>query len=511
MSLETGLSVDSSPEILCVSDGRETTAQLREAVASCRPPETIETTTDPTVVPDLVAVWGVDCVVADADMQPLDGREIRSTVREINPTVSVIVVSVDPMATEPAVSVTSESTTLSERLDRADSQRTDEPLEPDPQPGGRLDRLATAESQCELLSELDAVVSELPTVHKHRLWLSDDDGSLDLQAEPASSRTTVPPEVREAIDTGRPKQRADPNTTASEPASTDRPEPRWTVAYPLGDQGVLSVDHATMTPAVRNQLQQLATVAGVCLDYQSTIVDIEARFRETADRNRTLSQFARTVAHDLNSPLSVIYGRIELAATNESDAEMHLQAARNAAQRVDSLITDHLQSIEAVDADSESDREPVSIQTVAIQAWRIVDPSTARLQVEPQLETVEANSIRLQQLFENLIRNAIEHGSEESVGLGAKPSRDPHAVFDDDIDSVTVTIKPTEQGFAVCDDGPGVPPDERDEIFESGYTTTESGSGLGLHIVREIVDAHDWEISVAASQSGGARFEVDTQ
>lgn len=84
-------------------------------------------------------------------------------------------------------------------------------------------------------------------------------------------------------------------------------------------------------------------------------------------------------------------------------------------------------------------------------------------------------------------------------------------MFDDDTDSITVTIKPTVDSFVVCDDGPGIPEDDRSKIFNSGYTTTESGSGHGLHIVSEIVAAHDWEISVDESECGGARFEITTE
>jgi len=522
----------SSPEILCVSDSRDTAAHIRNAVATHRPTATIETTTDPTVVPELLTVWGVGCVVAAADMQPVSGVELRSRIQDTLPETAVVVVSVEPTAHESDLAVVADDTAdtdgMDDAADGADAadaatkqskklaDRLDETHTPgkpegqsdpnDPEAGG-LARLIEADSRCELLARLDAAVSELPAVSDHRQWLSDGDGSLEPAEEAAP--TTVPSVVREAAETASPQQPAEKDTVAGESASTNQPESTRTVAYPLGEQGVLSVTYAPVTPAVDDYLRRLTTVAGVCLDYQATIDDLETRFRQLAERNRMLSQFARTVSHDLNSPLSVIYGRIELALANPTEAEIHLQAARNAAERVDSLITDHLQSIETIDAESE--REPVSVQTVAIQAWRIIDPSTARLQVEPQLETVEANAIRLQQLFENLIRNAIEHGSEESVGLGARPSRDPHDVFEDSTESVTVTIKPTDSGFAVSDDGPGIAPSERDEIFESGYTTTESGSGLGLHIVREIVDSHDWEISVTDSEHGGARFEIDTQ
>jgi len=62
----------------------------------------------------------------------------------------------------------------------------------------------------------------------------------------------------------------------------------------------------------------------------------------------------------------------------------------------------------------------------------------------------------------------------------------------------------------VADDGPGIPEAERSAAFESGYSTAEGETGFGLAIVREVVDAHGWEIDVTDAESGGARFEIVT-
>jgi len=60
----------------------------------------------------------------------------------------------------------------------------------------------------------------------------------------------------------------------------------------------------------------------------------------------------------------------------------------------------------------------------------------------------------------------------------------------------------------VSDDGPGIASDEQSQVFESGYTTSDDGSGFGLAIVRQICEAHGWEIDVTKSAAGGARFEI---
>jgi signal transduction histidine kinase len=65
-------------------------------------------------------------------------------------------------------------------------------------------------------------------------------------------------------------------------------------------------------------------------------------------------------------------------------------------------------------------------------------------------------------------------------------------------------------GFFVADDGTGIPEDARDNLFEMGYTTDVDGTGFGLAIVESVADAHDWNVTVAESEDGGARFEFQT-
>jgi signal transduction histidine kinase len=73
---------------------------------------------------------------------------------------------------------------------------------------------------------------------------------------------------------------------------------------------------------------------------------------------------------------------------------------------------------------------------------------------------------------------------------------------------VTVTVGSLPRGFYVEDDGPGIPPDDRESVFEAGYTTEREGTGFGLSIVQTIAEAHGWDIMVTEGSEGGARFEV---
>jgi nitrogen fixation/metabolism regulation signal transduction histidine kinase len=77
-----------------------------------------------------------------------------------------------------------------------------------------------------------------------------------------------------------------------------------------------------------------------------------------------------------------------------------------------------------------------------------------------------------------------------------------------DRDGITVTVGRTDDGFYVADDGLGIPHEDRERVFDYGFTTHEGGSGFGLAVVETIADAHGWDVAVTESVVGGARFEV---
>ncbi|MFB6167791.1 MAG: sensor histidine kinase [Haloferacaceae archaeon] len=213
-------------------------------------------------------------------------------------------------------------------------------------------------------------------------------------------------------------------------------------------------------------------------------VEREAALRRQRDR---LEEFAQTVAHDLCNPLTVAVGRLDLlveTAGVDPDNE-HLAALRTALERADELIDDTLQFARESAVD---DLETVSVAEVARAAWSTAPTESATLEVRP-VGRVLADPEALRRLFENLFRNSVEHGRSD----------------------VCVTVGPCERddgpgGFFVADDGPGIPPEDRDRVFERSYSTT--GGGLGLAVVRQVVIAHDWSVRVTEGTDGGARFEV---
>ena len=71
-----------------------------------------------------------------------------------------------------------------------------------------------------------------------------------------------------------------------------------------------------------------------------------------------------------------------------------------------------------------------------------------------------------------------------------------------------MTVGELEDGFYVEDNGPGIPEDERDDVFEPGYSTSDEGTGFGLSIVNQVADAHGWDVHVIDGSEGGTRFEI---
>jgi signal transduction histidine kinase len=224
-------------------------------------------------------------------------------------------------------------------------------------------------------------------------------------------------------------------------------------------------------------------------------VRLQQRTDQLANEVNRLNEFAGIVAHDLRNPLHIAQGYLEELDRRGNEDE--IETIERSHARMERLI-EHVLALSRR-GDTVGEQRAVEVDSVAKEAWSDVPTGDAELRLRTG-RTIAADRRRLRSLFENLFRNAIEHGSQrrefETTGSAEREN-----------EAVTVTVGESEDGFYVADDGRGISPKHRERIFEGGYSTDESGTGLGLAIVRQIADAHDWTVEVVASESGGARFE----
>ncbi|TKX47826.1 histidine kinase [Halorubrum sp. SD690R] len=207
----------------------------------------------------------------------------------------------------------------------------------------------------------------------------------------------------------------------------------------------------------------------------------EAEVQRERDRHE---EFTSVVTHDLRNPLNAAIGHVDLV---DADGDDHLQAVKDSLSRMETLIDDLL-TLAREDTQVE-DLTAVDVADLSREAWGTAETRGADLTATDDRVVVRADRSKLRQLLENLFRNAVDHGGTD----------------------VTIRVAPLADasGFFVEDDGPGIPASEREKVFESGFTTSKDGTGLGLRIVEEIAAAHGWTVTVGEGSEGGARFEIE--
>ncbi|WP_229124798.1 PAS domain S-box protein [Halapricum desulfuricans] len=205
--------------------------------------------------------------------------------------------------------------------------------------------------------------------------------------------------------------------------------------------------------------------------------------RDITDRYRSderLEEFASVVAHDLRNPLNVLAGRLDLA--RETGDDVHFDAIERSIDTMEVLLEDMRDLARA----GLPVRDPAVVDVAdTARAGRESVDAELDLTLADGLPTVEADGDRLEDVFTECFENVAVHTDGESV-----------------------RVEPADGGFAIEDDGPGIPEGERGRVFEAGYTTDPDRTGFGLAIVEWIGDAHGWSVTAEASSSGGTRIVV---
>ncbi|MFW6284257.1 MAG: ATP-binding protein [Desulfosalsimonas sp.] len=221
---------------------------------------------------------------------------------------------------------------------------------------------------------------------------------------------------------------------------------------------------------------------------------LEKRLRQ-AEKLAAIGQLSAGVAHELGTPLSVIEGKAQRALRSPdmpAPAADNLQAIRSQARRMEQIIR------QLLDFSRRSELRPrrVKMSQLARSAAAALEPECRRLDVGIVLEgenteEMEADSVQMEQVLTNLIKNAAQAAPGGQVKVSWRLEKD-RAVF------------------CVEDSGPGIDEQSRQKLFEPFFTTKTvgAGTGLGLAVVHGIVEAHGGAIEVDTSTMGGACFTL---
>ncbi|RLM50867.1 PAS domain-containing sensor histidine kinase [Halorubrum sp. Atlit-28R] len=225
----------------------------------------------------------------------------------------------------------------------------------------------------------------------------------------------------------------------------------------------------------------------------------KARERRLTDRNERLDRFASIVSHDLRNPLSVIRGSIEMARLRGETEP--LERGERAVDRIDQLVSELLTlARQGTGMDQPTE---FALASVARDAWETATEGEENAELVVARDArVYGDRGRVRQALENLFRNATEHANPDANESEAPESGEDVPESGGDADDLTVLVTATDEGFLVADDGTGIDPDDRESVFDSGYTTRADGTGYGLDIVREVVESHGWRVDLRTTADG---------
>jgi two-component system, OmpR family, sensor kinase len=215
-------------------------------------------------------------------------------------------------------------------------------------------------------------------------------------------------------------------------------------------------------------------------------------------------EFVADASHELRTPLTVIRGQLEVLAAQENPPGSEVRHTERLVQaeitRISRLVDDLLDLAQAEQTDFLR-TEPINLRSFVTELWDGVSLTAQRgFQLGPVPDgTLRADPDRLAQALRNLAGNAIEHTAADTGLVRLEVDR----------------VAPDRLRFAVLDDGPGIPPAERERVFERFHRTdpararSAGGAGLGLAIVRAIAEAHGGQVRAREPRDGrGARVEL---
>jgi signal transduction histidine kinase len=233
-------------------------------------------------------------------------------------------------------------------------------------------------------------------------------------------------------------------------------------------------------------------------------VALRQRARELADladalqkSNKELDQFAYVTSHDLKAPLRGISNLSQWIEEDLGDritpaARDQLALLRGRVQRMESLINGLLEYAHVGRTQSKLERVDTAVLLAEVIDW-VGPPSEIKINVQPRMPVFSTDKLRLQQVFTNLIENAVKHHGNPNG-------------------SILVEYKPLDHfyRFSVTDDGPGIEHKYQDRIFGIFQTLVPrdklEGTGIGLSLVKKVVESKGGKVWVESALGKGATF-----
>lgn len=276
---------------------------------------------------------------------------------------------------------------------------------------------------------------------------------------------------------------------------------RWQVEYriirPDGshrwicDRGYTIRDHAGESKGLTGVAIDITDRKSDELQLSETVRALHQNTKDLERVNRDLQQFASVVSHDLKAPLRAISGRVgmlseDLGGNVASEVQEHLSTLQNRVKAMEGIITGLLQYSRSV---QKSNPRNVSVRDLVLQQLDSMDiPDGFTIEVGAELPPVTADPLQLGQIFTNLIDNGIRHHDRPSGHI-----------------SVHGRKNGTHHEFFIADDGPGIPEEERQrvfEMFESGRHHGAGSTGIGLALVRKLVEENGGAIYLDSGSRG---------
>jgi PAS domain S-box-containing protein len=261
---------------------------------------------------------------------------------------------------------------------------------------------------------------------------------------------------------------------------------RW-----IYDRGCTLYDHAGEVTGLTGIAVDITDRKSTELQLTETVRALHQNTKELERMNRDLQQFASTVSHDLKAPLRAISGRVgmlseDLGSNVAAEVQEHLSKLQDRVRDMEGMITGLLQYSRS--SQKRSARE-LNVRDLVLQQIESMDvPAGFTVEVADDLPVITADPLQLGQVFANLIDNGIRH-HDSANGLIAVNARIVEGHFE----------------FIVTDDGPGIPEEERQrvfEMFESGRHHGDGSTGIGLALVKKLVEENGGNIHLTSGSRG---------